>query len=80
MKIVTNFEAQVLATSRSSSKDGNNTYFHATIFIPESGEAGTLNIPEKLYNELIAGQLYELVAEYNDKYNSFRLVGYRNAE
>lgn len=74
MKINCNFRAQVLATNVNNTKDGKS-YYNATVFIPSTGEAGQLNISENLYNELSSGVTYDFKAEYNDKYNNFRVVG-----
>lgn len=74
MKISCNFSAQVLATNYNVSKD-DRRYYNATIFVPETGEAGSINISEDLYKDLISGSTYDFKAEYNDKYNNFRVVG-----
>lgn len=74
MKINCNFSAQVLATNVNNSKDGKS-YYNATVFIPSSGEAGQLNITESMYGVLESGNTYDFKAEYNDKYNNFRVVG-----
>lgn len=74
MKIPVNFSAQVLATNINNSKDGKS-YYSATVFIPSIGEAGSINITESLYGILDSGCTYEFRAEYNDKYNNFRVVG-----
>lgn len=74
MKIPVNFSAQVLATNINNSKDGKS-YYSATVFIPSIGEAGSINISENLYALIESGNSYEFKAEYNDKYNNFRVVG-----
>lgn len=74
MKINCNFRAQVLATNVNNTKDGKS-YYNATVFIPSTGEAGQLNINENLFNDLSSGETYDFKAEYNDKYNNFRVVG-----
>ena len=43
MKINTKFKAMVLATTINQGKD-NKSYYSATIFLPSSGEAGSINI------------------------------------
>ncbi len=77
MKLVTKFNAQVLATNVNYSKDGK-AYHNMTVFVPSSGEAGQLNISEILYSKLVPQTEYTFVGEYNDKYNSFRVVGIEN--
>lgn len=77
MKINCNFSAQILATHVNYSKDGK-PFYNATVFIPSNGEAGQLNISENIFNELESGSAYDFKAEYNDKYNSFRVVGLNN--
>lgn len=74
MKISCTFTAQVLATNIAVGKD-DRRFYNATVFIPSSGEAGQLNISENLFNELESGKSYSFQAEYNDKFNSFRVVG-----
>lgn len=74
MKIITQFCAQLLSTSTTQSKDGRN-FYHATIFVPSTGEAGQLNVSEDTYKNLVSGETYDFVAEWNDKYNSFRVIG-----
>lgn len=74
MKISCNFSAQVLATNIAIGKD-DRRFYNATVFIPSSGEAGQLNISEDLFNQLVSGDTYSFRAEYNDKFNSFRVVG-----
>lgn len=74
MKINCNFSAQVLALNVNNSKDGKS-YYNATVFIPSSGEAGQLNITDSLFAMLESGNTYDFKAEYNDKYNNFRVVG-----
>lgn len=74
MKISCNFSAQVLATNINESKDGKS-YYNCTVFIPSSGEAGQLNISESVFALLESGNTYSFKAEYNDKYNNFRVVG-----
>lgn len=74
MKINSKFNAQLLSSSVTTSKDGRN-FYHITIFVPSSGEAGQMNVTEDLYNNLVTGSEYTFVAEWNDKYNSFRVIG-----
>lgn len=74
MKIACNFKAQVLATNINTSKDGKE-YYNATIFIPETGEAGAISISEDTYKSIIPSESYSFKAEYNDKYSSLRVIG-----
>lgn len=74
MKISCTFSAQVLATNIAIGKD-DRRFYNATVFIPSSGEAGQLNISEDLFNQLSSGETYSFRAEFNDKFNSFRVVG-----
>ena len=68
MKIYCKFNAQVLAVSSDPSKDGNSVYHHATIFINENGnaEAGTLNVPEEIFNKILPGKTYCFTGCFND--------------
>ena len=60
MKINSTFNAQLLSTSVTTSKDGRN-FYHITIFVPSSGEAGQMNVSENLYNSLVIGQSYDFI-------------------
>lgn len=77
MKISCNFECQLLACNVVISSKDDRRYYNATVFIPSSGEAGQLNIKEELYNKLVDrfGEVITFKGEYNDKYNSFYVVG-----
>lgn len=77
MKINSKFTAQLLSTSVTTSKDGRQ-FYHITIFVPSTGEAGQINVSEDLYKSLVTGQSYDFIGEWNDKYNSFRVVGVDN--
>lgn len=73
MKINCKFSCQVLATNINTTQDGKS-YYNTTVFIPSTGEAGQLNITEKIFNDLVCGSSYTFNAEFNDKYKSFRVV------
>ena len=76
MKVQVKFKAIVLATQTRDSKDGRK-FYNASIFIPDSdGEVGSIGISEDAYKKCIPDVTtpIELTAEYNDKYNSFRIV------
>ena len=76
MKVTVKFEAIVLATQSRDSKDGRK-FYNASIFLPESdGEVGSIGISEDAYKKCIPDvkSPVMLTAEYNDKYNSFRIV------
>lgn len=77
MKLNLTFAAQVLATNTNISKDGR-AFHNMTVFVPSSGEAGQLNISDDLFNVLVPGNDYLFRAEYNDKYQNFRVVGVEN--
>lgn len=74
MKINTKFKAMVLATNINQGKD-NKSYYSATIFLPASGEAGSINISEDVFNNIHLNEENTFLAEYNDKYSSFRVIG-----
>lgn len=74
MKINCDFNAQLLSTNTSTSKNGT-VYHQATIFCPDTGEAGMLNVSEDVANKLVVGSSYKFYAEWNDKYSSFRVYG-----
>lgn len=79
MIISVDFEAIVLATQIKEGKEGRK-YYNASIFVPSSGEVGSLGCSEDAYNNIIPDvvSVQKLQAEYNDKYNSFRIVGVEN--
>lgn len=77
MKVTVNFKAIVLATQVKEGKEGRK-FYSASIFMPDSdGEVGSIGISEEAYKNCVpdVSALQELHAEYNDKYNSFRIVG-----
>lgn len=79
MIISVDFEAIVLATTTKDGKEGRK-YYNASIFVPSSGEVGSLVCTEDAYNNIIPDvvNVQNLHAEYNDKYNSFKIVGVDN--
>lgn len=77
MKVSVNFKAIVLATQVKEGKEGRK-FYSASIFMPESdGEVGNIGMSEEAYKSCVPNitQIQDLTAEYNDKYNSFRIVG-----
>lgn len=74
MKINSKFKAIALATNINQGKD-NKSYYSITIFLPSSGEAGSLNITEDVFNNVRLNEENTFQAEYNDKYSSFRVIG-----
>ena len=77
MKVTVKFNAIVLATQSRDSKDGRK-FYNASIFMPDSdGEVGNIGISEEVYKKCVPDvtAVQTLTAEYNDKYNSFRIVG-----
>lgn len=74
MKINTEFKAMVLASNVNQGKD-NKSYYSATIFLPNSGEAGSINITEEVFYKIRLNEENTFQAEYNDKYSSFRVIG-----
>lgn len=73
MKINVVFKAQILAHSSTLSKDGNNTYYKAQVFLPETREAGSINVSQSVFNKLVDGETYSLFAEYNTDYKSLAI-------
>lgn len=76
MKVSVNFEAIVLATQVKEGKEGRK-FYSASIFLPDSdGEVGSIGISEDAHKKCIPDVTtpVKLTAEYNDKYNSFRIV------
>lgn len=77
MKIFNNFDCIVLAKTKDQGvKDPNTYYYHLSVFFPDSGESGQLNCSESAYNDINPDLMttVTLVAEYNDKYQSYRVV------
>lgn len=76
MIISVSFEAIILATTTKEGKEGRK-YYNASIFVPSSGEVGSLGCSEDAYNHIVPDVAMPQIvrAEYNDKYNSFRIVG-----
>ena len=77
MKINVQFKALVLATQVNESKDGRK-FYNASIFLPENnGEVGVVPVSEDAYHNIVPSMDTPVLlsAEYNDKYNSFRVVG-----
>lgn len=74
MKINAEFKALLLNTSMNEGKNGN-TYYNVTIFCPESGEAGQMNVTENVFKNLVTNSTYKFVGEWNDKFNTFRIIG-----
>lgn len=77
MKVSVNFKAIVLATQAKEGKEGRK-FYSASIFMPYSdGEVGNIGMSEEAYQSCRpdVSSEQELHAEYNDKYNSFRIVG-----
>ena len=77
MKVTVNFKAIVLATQVKEGKEGRK-FYSASIFMPDSdGEVGSIGISEEAYKNCVPDvtAFQDLTAEYNDKYNSFRIVG-----
>lgn len=70
MKINCEFDAQLLAVSHNTVND--KTYYKGQIFTLDSHECGELNFTDDL-GSLVPGN-YHFVAEYNDKYKSFKAV------
>lgn len=77
MKIECVFNAKLLSTNSTQGKNGT-MYHQATIFCPDSGEAGQLNVNEAIFKDLVIGSDYKFHAEWNDKYTSFRIIGAEN--
>lgn len=77
MKIDCRFNAKLLSTNSTTGKNGT-VYHQATIFCPDTGEAGQLNVSENVAKDLVIGSDYEFHAEWNDKYSSFRIIGATN--
>lgn len=77
MIVKVNFKAIVLATQVKEGKEGRK-FYNASIFLPDAdGEVGSVGMTEDAYQHCIPDVSSEqiLKAEYNDKYNSFRIVG-----
>lgn len=77
MKIQSTVRCTVLAKNEQKSQDGKNTYYNIAVLI--GTEAGNLKCTESAYNEAMVGVLSDFIAEYNDSYNTFRLVAYKGA-
>ena len=77
MIVKVKFSAIVLATQTKEGKEGRK-FYNASIFLPDSdGEVGSVGMTEDAFKECIPDVTTPVLlrAEYNDKYNSFRIVG-----
>ena len=77
MIVNVNFKAIVLATQVKEGKEGRK-FYNASIFMPDSeGEVGSVGMSEDAYKSCVpdVSTPQTLRAQYNDKYNTFRIVG-----
>lgn len=77
MKIFNEFSCIVLAkTIDNGVKDPSAKYHHLSVFFPETGESGQLNCSPEAYENITPdlSKPVKLVAEYNDKYQSYRVI------
>ena len=74
MKVTSIVKAQVLAKNKTKSQDGKTDYFNLAVLI--GGDAGNLKCTEDVFERAQIGEVAEFGAEYNDQYNTFRLVTY----
>lgn len=77
MRIQSTVRCTVLAKNEQKSQDGKNTYYNLAVLI--GTEAGNLKCTEDAYTESMIGVVSDFVAEYNDQYNTFRLVSCKDA-
>ncbi len=76
MKIYTSFEALVLATISTQSKDGQNTYYKASLMDLISKEAGSISCSKEVADMIKPMMEYKCTAVFDNTYNppSFRIT------
>lgn len=76
MKIYTTFEALVLATTSTQSKDGQNTYYKASLMDLISKEAGSISCSKEVADMVEPMTEYKCTATFDNTYNppSFRIT------
>ena len=55
-------------------KDPSKTFYK--LVVSQDEDAGSISCPEEVYNSIEVGKVATLVTEFNEKYNSFKVVGY----
>ena len=61
---------RVLAKEATPSKDGQNTYYKATVLI--GTEAGSISCTKEVYDLVENDKTYDLTATYNSEYKTFK--------
>ena len=76
MKIYNTFNALVLSTVSTPSKDGQNTYYKASIMDLVSKEAGSISCTKEVAEMIVPMTQYQCTAVYDNTYSpaSFRIT------
>lgn len=76
MKVYTTFNALVLSTVATQSKDGQNTYYKASLMDLLSNEAGSLSCTKEVADMIVPMTKCECRAVYDNTYSpaSFRIT------
>jgi hypothetical protein len=79
MKIPVDLECNLLSVVSTPSKDGTKMYHRLSIFQPKSGESGMIScsdeVAEMWEKKLIKTMdIARLHCEFNDQYDSFRVI------
>lgn len=73
MKIVNTTKLFVMNKVKTQGiKDPSKTYHK--LVVSQDEDAGTINCPEEVFNAVKANEVFTFVTEYNEKYESFRIV------
>ena len=74
MKIVNTTKLFVMNKVKTTGiKDPSKTYHK--LVVSQDEDAGTVNCPEEVYNAVEPNTVRVFITEYNEKYESFRIVG-----
>lgn len=76
MKIYNTFNALVLSTHSTLSKDGQNTYYKVSLMDMVSREAGSISCTEEVADMIVPMTQYQCTAVYDNTYSpaSFRIT------
>ena len=74
MKIVNTTKLVVLRkTETQGIKDPNKTFYGLVVMQDE--DAGSINCPKEVYDMAEEGKTSTFITEYNQKYESFKIIG-----
>ena len=74
MKIQNTTKLLVLAkNAKEGIKDPTKTYY--SLVVMQDTDAGSLNCSEEIYNSVEENKINTFITEYNQQYDSFRIIG-----